>query len=171
MKSRLITALAIGALTIGMVPGVASAAGPDNAEGSTTDVTVYVDAGTMFYAPAAFEVNASGNVADIPGVTVTSGSQTIEYLSNEPLNLILVDMTTTLTKGLDSIPDGNVKVLDADNADVLLGNFGSGPVEIDVVTGNTGNDVEEDSFKLQVKLPATPSGTYVGELTFTSIAD
>jgi len=96
MKSRLITALAIGALSVGMLPGITAAADPI-ADG-TSVITVTVDLGSTVIAPADFSVGSAR-----PGVSTTSGSQTLTWWSNEAA---LKNIYLTMGADLVAAPGG-----------------------------------------------------------------
>jgi hypothetical protein len=157
MKSRLIVALASGALALTMIPAAASAAPP------TTGVDVVVSAGTTIYAPAAFRIGSG-----FPGQTVGAANvQTVEWLSNEyPLYLTaqlsdLVGVTTS------------TNTIDASDVHYWAGSTDHGSLDtvqnvaqfLDVSDGTLESRSSQD-FTLRVFIPSVNADDYFGTLTF-----
>jgi hypothetical protein len=189
MKSRLITAIAIGALAAGLLPGVASAA-PNLSctfEGSEdcaaeTEVNVTVTEGTTIIVDGLISVGSA-----FPGQKVTSEPADIEWWSNQEGMTIFANMDADPFQddgaggGVagNHERDGEEVVFDMDNVELDTSDsdysnavFGSGALPLQDVQFNGATDETSDTgtFTLTVHVPQVDEGDYVAFMTYT-VAD
>lgn len=195
MKSRLITALAIGALTVGLLPGVASASGNlacevDNAANDCikqTEVTVTVSEGTTIVAPALVSIGTA-----FPGQMATSEAQNLSWWSNQQGMTIFADLETDpfIDEDNDNVKDVDEPSFAEDNIELAsndssyyssvaydtfmpFNELDRGPASLavpvqDVVfAGATLESASTGSFKLEVHVPQATEGNYEAWMTYT----
>lgn len=182
MKSRLITALAIGALAAGLLPGVASAApdlscafeNPVDSCSGATGVVVEVTTGTTLEAPAEIDMTAA-----FPGQIATSNEVNFTYWSNEGGKTISGVLDGNFVR--DNQGGGDATTIDSDNVEVSspdYGNYSSWyvfdtvrPIEDIVdVQAATDEDGKTATLKLRVHIPSATEGHYNATMTW-SLAD
>jgi hypothetical protein len=193
MKSRLFTALAIGALSVAMVPGIASADQPtlDVNAANATEVNVTVSEGTTLYVPALIEINTlatsdpafPGQIVDGTKLLYT-GNPMIEWFSNQESMFISADMPDLRQgpAGTQYIADEDVSLFlvsqsevpdhetEAVKAQEPVGNFGGVPLRvgtIDDVSNLTDEDLDSQRFSLQVFIPSADEGMYSADITWS----
>lgn len=187
MKSRLITALAIGALAAGMLPGVASADPGLSCEldaqttcVGATAITVTVTEGTTIIAPASVAIGSA-----FPGQMVTSGPQSISWWSNQQGMTIFADLVADPFYDADNDDVKDVDEVSFAEANVELGSddshlydvsaydemraFGVAPVPVQDIEfdGSTDESASSGHFKLEVHVPQATEGTYEAAITYT----
>jgi hypothetical protein len=177
MKSKLIALGAAGALMMALIPVAAAA----NDIGSTTVVSVTVSEGTTIFAPAAFSIGTG-----IPGVTVTSSRQVVEWYSNATATKYLGVILANLANGGSSIPAADVKMalsisstptygayaaLDTSTKLSMVPKMGAGCTTTPGVdyadVCPSGDTRGSEGFLLQLLIPTVPANTYSGTMTFS----
>lgn len=191
MQSRLIGVLASGALLLTVAaPSMAATPNPDIDNGSggdTTTVTVYVDAGTTLYVPAAVSINLAGTDNAWPGQTVNNKSGTlasnpkIEWWSNEAEKDVMASMPDLIGKvGGKLIDDLNVHLWNVAPDGVTPADTGvatdqgsfdtAGAISvgnIDEVSGGTDETLDTQFFYLEVFIPSATEDQYEADITWT----
>lgn len=139
MKSRLVTAIAIGALAAAALPGVASAApdlscAVDNANtcAAETQVTITVTEGTTIVAPGLVSIGSA-----FPGQMATSEPQDISWWSNQQGMTIFADLDS------DPFIDNGAEGANNNIKDVDEASFAEDNVEIG---SNDGSYYDVDPF-------------------------
>ncbi|MFN8622417.1 MAG: hypothetical protein U0869_16915 [Chloroflexota bacterium] len=193
MKSRLITALAIGALSVGMVPGLASAQGtgfdcytqgglePANANCHTV-VDVYVSSGSTLFVPATVHINTAGtDEAAFPGQTISNEAAQedqnsyVEWWSNEAEKTVNAQLDGPLSKGTNPDP---ILTIAASNAHIWLhgdpDDSDQGALSnkvavgtIDEVTDHTNTSRTRQYFYMKLFIPSADEGNYSQNMTWT----
>lgn len=174
MKSRLITALAIGALAIGMLPAVASA---DNT-GDAQNVTVTLIEGTTVVADASVAFGSGG----YPGQWVNTPDETVQFWSNDDNAAIKAQIGafTGVNHG-KSIAANNVNMdvvaISGDPTPDAIGiandkavGGGSAVTAVTVdYSGETSEVAYSFDYNLDLEIPSAPADDYSATLTWTVV--
>jgi hypothetical protein len=169
MKSKLLALCAAGALVMTVAP--AALAGHLNNPGGSTNATLTVTSGTTIYAPASINLGSG-----FPGET-TSGTATVEWLSNEGASKNIAVQASTLTCGACT---GTYKTIDNEDLGFAVGTggtetsrFGGTPLNVHTLAADdaeydaAGDTPSSQAFKVWVHIPSVDAGAYVGTLTFS----
>lgn len=192
MRSPPIGALLAGALLAATAaPAAAGPPGPpdiDNGAGGTqTVVTVYVDAGTTLYVPAAVTINLNATNNAWPGQTVNNlkpllaNNAKAEWWSNEAEKHIHAGMGDLRGQNVEqTIADGDVHLFTVAPDGTTPANSGAvtdkGSFEgltptlvsgIDEVSTGTVTTMDHEYFYLEVTVPSATEDTYTSFLVWT----
>jgi len=114
--------------------------------------------GTVIYAPASIDIGSG-----FPGQTVTSASTgTVSWISTEVDHYITVALDGDLTDGaLHYILKGDIGFLEPAYSTVTW--FGTGALDVTKIASSA---LDSQDFKLRVRIPSAPAGTYSGTITW-----